>query len=42
MQVKRTLRGLEIFMVHTAITTALWLNLKLHAGACQMIPAYSS
>ena len=38
MQVKRTSRGLEIFMVDTSITTALWLNWKLHAGACQMSP----
>src|SRR5213080_3804029 len=40
MQVKRTSRG-GVFVLITAITTALWLNWKLHAGACQMIPTYS-
>jgi hypothetical protein len=41
MQVKRTSRGLIFFVMDTAITTARWLNWKLPAGACQMIPAYS-
>ena len=42
MQVKRTSRGRGTFMVDTSITTALWPNWKLHAGACQMIPTVFS
>src|SRR5438132_13820008 len=39
MQVKRTSRG-GVFVLIAAMTTALWLNWKLHAGACQGIPMY--
>src|SRR5207249_7793556 len=41
MPAKHTLHELCIFIADTSITMALWLNWKLHAGACQIIPGYS-
>ena len=40
MMVKRISRGHGIFIMDTAIMTALWLNWKLPAKPCRMIPGY--
>src|SRR5437667_10165012 len=41
MPAKHTGREHFIFIMDISITTALWLNWKLHAGACPMIRGYS-
>ena len=41
MPAKHTWHERIIFITDTSITRALWLNWKLHAGACQMLPGYS-
>ena len=39
-RLKHTSHEHGIFIMDTSITRALWLNWKLHAGACQMFPRY--
>src|SRR6266566_10143018 len=41
MPAKHTSHEHFTFITAISITMALWLNWKLHAGACQMIPGYS-
>src|SRR6266705_4183289 len=38
---KRTSNEHFTFIMDTSTTMALWLNWKLHTGACQMTPGYS-
>ena len=42
MLVKRISPGRDIFIMDISITTALWLNWKLHVRRCPMIRGYSS